>query len=369
MTRLVGTTLGLALLATAAPALAQTAPRETFPAVSVVGFPRYIDPASGKTPPMRRADAIGDLTAWLPDNDPSVVLNSGSADSTGGVALSLTVDGFGKVIACDASQVHGDKRLSDGLCDRVSARARFTPAIDDSGARLTDEYIYNLSFNRTYVAQTPVVRVQGLSPAPPVAGASWPPVGDPLQGSVTKLDLLEGGPASAQARAEPWAGIIYAPEDPKNPCRIVKSSGDAAFNERACKAAAKGRYDFAGVAEAYRRRMVLHFVLDRGKPRALTPAQKWSTRPQPTDQSLAAIAGAVRALPADQAARLRLNVDVDAAGAVTRCAIEGSSGTDAGGVAVCAAVRAAASFLPAQDIFGRPFPARLYDWSPLAAKP
>lgn len=359
--------LGAALLApaTATPALTPPAvDQKTYPLVAVYGYPVYL--AAGEARPLRRATAVGPVSDWLPDSDPMVVLAAAGTAASGNVAVKLTIEPTGRVSACELQRPYGDAALFEGLCDRISARARVKPAIDDAGAAVTDRFILSINVVRSLTPQTPLVVVSAPSPAPPPPGVQWPPSWDSQMATVAKLDLLPGGPTSAAARAEPWAGIEYSPEDPRQACRIVKSSGDAAFDARACKAAAKGRYDVSRFERPWQRRMQLHFVLFDGKPRALLPVQKWSGRPVASDAARTAVAAA---LPADSLARVRLNVMVEASGAVSACTIQATSGADAGDVAACAAVRAHGPFAPATDIFGRPFKAQLYDWSPAREAP
>lgn len=359
--------LGVVLLASTTSVSAQSpltitatrAPPTTYPVVIVYGYSAY--PADGEAEPLRRATAVDPVSDWLPAGDPAVVLATTGTTTTGGVALKLSIDTAGRVSACELLRSYGDLPVFEGLCDRVTARARLTPAIDNAGTPVADRYFLSISFARSLTPQAPPVVVREPSPVPWAPGAQWPPSSDSQVATVEKLDLLPGGPTSAEARAQPWAGIEYSPEDPRQPCRIVKSSGDAAFDARACKAAAKGRYDVSKFEKPWQRRMQLHFVLFKDKPRALLPVQKWSGRPVASQAARAAV---VAALPAEALARVRLNVMVEPSGAVSRCTIETSSGTDAGDVAACAAVRAVGPFAPATDIFGRPFKARLYDWSP-----
>jgi hypothetical protein len=358
---------GAATLMAATIAWAQTppvaaAPRpmpKTYPLVTLYGYPDYL--AAGEARPLRRATAVSPVSDWMPDNDPLVMQVAAGTASSGNVAVKLTIEPTGRVSACELLRPYGEARLFEGLCDRIAGRAQLKPAIDDAGAPVTDRFILSINVGRSFTPQTRLVVVSAPSPAPPPPGGQWPPSWDSQLATVQKLDLLPGGPTSAEARSEPWAGIEYSPEDPRQPCRIVKSSGDAAFDARACKTAAKGRYDVSKFEKPWQRRMQLHFVLSGGKPRALLPVQKWSGRPVASQAARAAV---VAALPAEALDRVRLNVMVELSGAVSRCTIETSSGTDAGDVAACAAVRANGPFAPATDIFGRPFRAQLYDWSP-----
>lgn len=351
-----------ATIALAQPAPASPAPvRETFPAVDIHGDGKFIDVGAGQPEPLRRASPEGDIRAWLPDSDPAVLLTRADPKATGGLALELDVDAKGAVVGCKLAQSWADARLSEGLCERVAGRARLKPAIDAAGAPIADRYVFTITFNRSWEAKSPVVEIRPPSPAPPPSGGQWPPFSDPVLVGVAKIDLLPGGPNSPLARAEPWAGILYVPEHPSKPCQVVKSSGDAAFDARACKAAAKGRYDLSRATSAYERRIQLHFVLVDGKPRALVPVQPWTSRPAATEATRAAV---VAAVPAAGLRTLRLNILVEASGEVAGCTIEASSGADAGDVAACAAARSAGPLVPARDVFGRPFRARLYNWNP-----
>lgn len=267
---------------------------------------------------------------WLPETDPTVAFVKSEPMATGGLSLELSVDRAGRVTGCKLERAYGDERLSNGLCDRVGSRAKLKPAIDEAGMPVPDQLVFVASFNRALSVQSPLVSFMAPSPSPPPPGGQWPPSSDSLEVQVSKLDLLVAGPESAQARAEPWAGVVYAPEHPTRPCRIDRSSGDTKFDARACSAAAKARYDFSRVTNPYGRRMPLHFVLVDGKPRALVPVQKWASRPAPSDTAKATVISGLPALPADDARRLRLNVMVDPSGAVSRCTIATSSGSDAG---------------------------------------
>lgn len=365
MTRLYSTLLAAALTASAAAALAQPAsasppPRETFPAIGVYGYGKYIDPAVDSAP-LRRAAPDGDIRTWLPDNDPTVTVARNDPKATGGMMLELDVASTGAVASCTLGQTWADARLSEGLCDRVARRARLKPAINDAGAPVADRFVYTITVNRSWRPQSPLVDVQMPSPAPPPSGGQWPPYSDPVLVGVAKVDLLPGGPASPLARAQPWAGVVYAPEHPSKICQVVKSSGDADFDRRACKAATKARYDLSRATSPYEKRIQLHFVLVDGKPRALVPVQPWTSRPAATEAARTAVLAAVSAAGLKT---LRLDIMVEGSGAVTGCTIAASSGADASDVAACAAARAVGPLVPARDIFGRPFKAMLHDWSP-----
>ncbi len=361
MKREICTVAGLAMLVAAAPVAAQPAARETFPLVGVFGYPAYAE--RGAATPMRRARPTGSVVDWLPDSDPAVT-RAKTTNETGYVSLDLAVDGNGRVIGCKLNPPDMAPALSAGLCDRISAKARMTPAIDEAGASTPDRYTFNIAFNRSYEGRSPVVVLMPPAPAPPPPGAQWPPNADSMTVTVDKLDRLDGGPDSPLAFAAPWAGVIYSPEAAGERCKIVLSSGDAGFDKRACAAAAKGRYAVSADAESYRRRIQLHFVLADGKPRALAPVQKWTSRAAASEPVRAAVAAALPPLPGDASGRLTLDVRVDAAGAPTGCRIETSSGSDAADVAACAAARKAGPYVPAKDIFGRPLASALYDWNP-----
>ncbi|WP_245863707.1 hypothetical protein [Caulobacter mirabilis] len=355
------TVAGLALLAVAATAGAQPAQRQSYPIVGINGYPKFTDPSAGVPEPMRRVAPADGLFALLPKDDPSVAYAK-TAQPGESVMLDLAVDYAGKVVGCELWPQDRRTGLGEGLCERVAARARFRPAIDETGIPVPDRYIFHAGVDLSWKPMPAMVGLRPPSPVMIAPTASWPPNRDFMTIRVDKLDQLPGGPDSPLANAAPWTGVLYAPEAQGERCRVLGSSGDPAFDRRACAAAANGRYSISPDTPPNHRGIQLHFVLVDGKPRALVPVQKWSSRAAAPEAVRAAVAAALPAVAAD---RLTLNVRIDPAGAPTSCRIETSSESDDADVAACAAARKAGPYVPAKDVFGRPMTSVLYDWNPI----
>jgi len=349
--------------APAAPAPAKT----LYPYVGVYGFSPALKPGgtfvSQSLEPtlLRRAAPDGDLRDWLSEGDPAIaLLRDGKA--SGGVALEIQIDARGRATGCKIQHQYGDAALAEGLCERIVPRVRMKPAIDSVGAPAADAFVYSAFFGQSYQPRERLVEIQPPSPAV-MPNDQWPPWSTATPVVVTRLDLLEGGPTSPDAAGSPWVGMVFNAGEVRA-CRVIASSGDAAFNKRACDVAKKGRYDVSKATSVFQQRVYLHFAEQKGKPRALIPASNHLQRPVAASDGAAAIQQALSALPADAVAKLRLHVSIDRTGAVTGCMILQSTGTDAGDVLACNAVRRLGRFTPAHDVFGRPADGALYDWSP-----
>lgn len=353
-----------------APASAPTAApaRQTYPYIGVYGFSPALKPGgtfvSGSLEPtlLRRAEPDGDIRDWMSESDPSVAALKTINDG-GGVAFEIQIDAKGRATGCKIAHQYGPAAFVDGLCDRILPRVRMKPAIDTTGAPAPDAFTYSLFFGRRYEASERLVSIQYPPPAP-MPQDRWPPWSTKTPVVITKLDTLQGGPTAPEATGTPWAGLIYNPGDARTPCRVIASSGDADFNKRACDVARKGKYDVSKATSVFQQRVYLHFVLQKGKPRALVPVSDQMQRPTVMPDSLAAMQQALAALPAGAMAKLKLHVSTDKAGAVSGCMILESTGTDAADVLACETVRRLGRFTPARDVFGRPQDGALYRWSP-----
>lgn len=117
----------------------------------VVGLPPIVGPIVIPTPtpiadpvadrPVftpRAARPIGNPANWVSTNDyPAPDLRAGNQGSTG---FELTVGTDGRVAACQVTRPSGFPGLDKATCDALSRRARFTPASDASGAKVTGRY-------------------------------------------------------------------------------------------------------------------------------------------------------------------------------------------------------------------------------------
>ena len=138
-------TMMMAALLACTPAKAQETPPPRAATPAIIEDPRvslwgYGSPRPrGVLKPLRSAMAANDVTSWLPAGDPAVVAFLADPQASASVSMRLTIDAAGRVIACAENLRWRDDpppAFTDGLCDRVSVRARFTPAIDDAGVRV-----------------------------------------------------------------------------------------------------------------------------------------------------------------------------------------------------------------------------------------
>jgi periplasmic protein TonB len=93
------------------------------------------------TPPSftpRSPTARGKPGTWATPNDyPGRDLREGNQGVTG---FRLTIGADGRVQNCEVTKSSGHPGLDTATCDKVRARARFDPATDDSGAKVTGTY-------------------------------------------------------------------------------------------------------------------------------------------------------------------------------------------------------------------------------------
>lgn len=108
----------------------------------VLGEARFPIPEPTTTPPPlfkpKAAAPKGKWQQWVTTNDyPTHDLR---AEHQGTTRYRLTIDTAGRVTNCAVTTSSGWPGLDKAACERVSARARFEPASDQSGARVTGSY-------------------------------------------------------------------------------------------------------------------------------------------------------------------------------------------------------------------------------------
>jgi protein TonB len=109
--------------------------------------PIYIAPAPPAPPPpappppppppkIQPARAKGDLRSLFSSDDyPESALRE---QAQGTVRVSFTVGSNGRVSGCSVIQSSGSQALDSATCRIITARARYTPATDSSGAAVSD---------------------------------------------------------------------------------------------------------------------------------------------------------------------------------------------------------------------------------------
>lgn len=304
---------------------------------------------------LRRAQPAGDARDWLLPDDPVVQRFLAGTDSArAGVRLEVAADGTVSDCKPEAGAAEG---YGPAICQALDGRATFLPALDQTGTRLPDAYILTANFQWIRVQPRRFVEYELTAARPPSLDAWPPPYGTP-QMQATGLRLLPGGGGAPEAMNSPWAGArlktVIADGAAYLGCEITASSGDAAFNQRACATAEEGTYrlphPWASVL----------FVQAQGRPHAVLPVHRGPVAPTAGSDATAALA----TLPAEALSRLRLQLEIDDEGRPTHCTVRQSSGSDELDLAACRLTRENVRFVPGQDIFGRPLAMTLWSWSP-----
>lgn len=370
MIRTTAATMIMAGTLAATAASAQTpAPAEIHPHIGVVAYAPALRPGgtslTDREEPglLRRAMPDGDILDWIAETDPVVerLRTPGALRANAGLLFEIGADG--RVTGCRIEN-GGDDPYSPGLCERMSDRMRFRPALNLAGERVADQYFSYIWFAQSAQAPTRIVNHQSLSPSPPPSSGGWPLSWGSTDVTVAGLELLPGGGSAPEAASAPWAGVMLTRQDDgRLTCRIAGSSGDGRLNADACRAAQRAGYTFPG---GVRNRATLHFIRSGRRILAILPEHEDPTRPVVTAEGAAAIRAG---LPTEgDPVALRLRLEIDKTGRATQCLVTASSGMDATDVAACRLVLDGTRFTPAEDVFGRPRASALYSWSPVAGE-
>jgi protein TonB len=123
------------------PPIAITQPQQPLPADNLGEF-TFIPPVAPTEPPARFApqDARprNDIARWVTTDDyPTRDIR---ARHTGTVRFRLAIDASGRVSDCTIVQSSGYAGLDDATCRNVTRRARFDPATDSAGERVSGSY-------------------------------------------------------------------------------------------------------------------------------------------------------------------------------------------------------------------------------------
>lgn len=378
---------GMALLvATGAPALAQTGPAATPPAmveeIGVFGARGEHDEPDNPAL-VRTVWNRGNSAAWIPPTEfPRGLLPAGEISTW--VVLRLTIAGDDSIAACTPIEVShydevakrrvsGNPRLGPLGCDLLRKYAHYRHAIDASGQPIASEIVRTIRFRRGS-KPVPIVPVPGFSPMPGspfgwVGSEQYDPAEWPRYYVTRRVPLTEPKWASFLAKAmdlPPKAStgvtLSIAADGTPGQCDVGRSSSDARIDAASCDALMAVRYDPVWQPSSY----VPFLVRWNGHDGELVLAG---------DEERPKLAGPVELAAADRPAGalpekpvVRLKVWIDSAGKPHRCEITESDSDDAGDAASCAVVLARARFTAPRDAFGEPSPGGLYlrvDWQDL----
>lgn len=318
----------------------------------------------GRSDLLRRAAPAGDISRWIETDDPLIVWMRGQSGWTGVVTALLNVSADGESIGCALAPLPFGlpEQATVGLCDRIMPKARYRPALTLEGSPTSDGVRFTIrggTYRKEDAANMPIVRAEPLPPSPPApfVGPGWPPLfGLPPARLTGGLPLLQGGGDAAEAGSSPWAGLEVQLDSSGAPsaCQAIASSGDSRFDQAACAAARRATYRLNDTTTRGSRVYML-IVQQAGELRALPQSRGRRTSPviNPT---------AAEALAAEWKGRgrwPRVYVSVDAAGSVTDCRINESSGDDALDLQACQMMRRLSGLTPARDVLDRPTPGSL----------
>ena len=106
-----------------------------FPKVDPLPIPRPV-PTPAFTP--RAARPKGNTAIWVTTNDyPTSALRR---ELSGTARYRLAIDAGGKVSGCTITASSGHPELDQATCDKLTRRAQFEPATNDTGARVAGSF-------------------------------------------------------------------------------------------------------------------------------------------------------------------------------------------------------------------------------------
>jgi protein TonB len=124
----------------APPPIVQALPAPASPPLQTVPRPPTITPPAPPAPPapprIEPAKAKANLGSYISNEDyPAAALR---AEESGTTRFRLTVGPDGRVTDCAITSSSGSSALDGTTCRLMKSRARFTPATDSSGNRVSD---------------------------------------------------------------------------------------------------------------------------------------------------------------------------------------------------------------------------------------
>lgn len=360
MVRLTDFIAGVAGALTASVALAQTAPTpptepERHPMVQVSGYAVEADDMDSDL--VRRVQWDGDPRDWISPEDPAVRdFIAAGRRPTARLALRFEVDADGRAIGCRPEQEAEGYAAS--LCGSLEPHVRFLPTLTTDGRRHADAFVLNVTLLWSLAEQQRLVTYEQPAPPRPPEIEGWPPPYGAPGTTVTGLALLPGGGGAPEAFSSPWAGLgLHLDQTDGRArlrCTVIGSSGDEAFNARACRAVTDADI------RVRRRFTPLLLVQAQGRFQVVLPVNAMQTGARLLADGTPRFRDHI---PAEALGRLRLGLEIDAAGRATSCRVVRSSGDDAADIAACRLIRDDARFAPGQDVFGRPRASGLHTWS------
>ena len=378
--------LALSALAGASQLAAQEAPAE--PAgvsIRVSGTPLWQrgEPFGGDL--MRRVEEAAPVFDWFADDDAALQpIAPAAGQRYRRIDLVLDVAADGTASACDSEESDPEaKQWVPGLCDLLTERARFKPALDDTGSPAADRYKITLSVRRVDTTQGFVDKPQGLveRPQDPLVPPPAPPPPPPALDSdsawpINAADLrtrerpqFRRAPEQVAVGAIPEGTpavvvMIETLESGALRCVRIGDLGTQAQAAEACdRIENRLKPTWPRGAMGFRSQYPILAIGSGRAMRVVAPSADATWRPpMSTETARASLAAAQDVFEGGDVPAGALWLKADGYGTVTDCFVRVSFGSDEADIGLCAAMRAT-TFDPLADAFGVPTERIVY-WSP-----
>lgn len=317
---------------------------------------------------IRRAMANSYPITWLRESDAPIVSWRKSKDSFW-IKFKLQTNATGGISQCTPapSTSASAQSLAVKLCPLIALRARFVPALNPEGFAVADSIEFGVSFKYLEQAGMPGLPLfydpPPIAPPPVVTIASplvlfWPPGPEWLRtfGRQPRFNSAVEQPGKTPLAAPIIGLVISDPASQFPECEIVKGSGDATLDGRACS-------------------HVLSKLQPQWSERELAPLRRWPLQLSPSGAGFRVVQPdaslfSSTEIPDNERSRLEAlwrpiagpAASVWLSGALgpdqrpANCMIIESSGNDAADTAACRLFRTEAKIRPGIDVFGLPKP-------------
>ncbi|WP_447725371.1 TonB family protein [Sphingomonas koreensis] len=289
---------------------------------------------------LRTAGPASDPNNWLTAADVPESIRAEAAGKVAGawhqntlaqIGLDLTVEADDRVSDCRGT--FGRTDLAPQLCTLLRQRGKFLHALTLDGVAVRREASITVQYSLNGANSN-----VGLPPAPP--GPPWPVFS--YSDGVTIASEPEWRRFARNRDGRSTAVSVAFRNGTIADCQVIKPSGSGKLDKAACAAAQTGKYN-ADPADRYQSLPMLVSWSRDGATVRLPVRKKWERAAAGSDLIVRGVKGAPAAA----------SLDISETGAVTRCRVAQSSGSDEADMAMCRAMLAT-RFQPARDVFDGP---------------
>ncbi|MFN3559513.1 MAG: energy transducer TonB [Brevundimonas sp.] len=185
---------------------------------------------------LRRAMPYGDIRDWIAQDDPIIALVTaeGARRERSGFTFDIGPDGRVTHCALETNQYTPPNPYTDGLCERMSQRMRFRPALNRRGEPTSDRYFAYVWFEHRSTPGERPINHQRLPPAPPAAprGQASIRTATATAETISQIQTILG---SAQPATSPRLRLEIDAAGAVSQCLVTTSSGDDAIDIALCR--------------------------------------------------------------------------------------------------------------------------------------